>query len=38
MVILSTLGLVLLVVIVVVGAYCLVNNVNFKQIEKEDEK
>jgi flagellar basal body-associated protein FliL len=40
MVILSALGLVLLVAVVAVGAYWLVNNVNFKQTEteKEDEK
>ena len=37
MVILSTLGLVVLVVVVAVGAYWLVNNVNFKQTEKEDK-
>jgi hypothetical protein len=38
MVILSTLGLIVLVVVVAVGAYWLVNNVNFKQTEKEDSK
>jgi hypothetical protein len=38
MVVLSAIGLVLLVAIVAVGAYWLVNNVNFKQTEKEDEK
>jgi hypothetical protein len=38
MVVLSALGLVLLVAIVAVGAYWLVNNVNFKQTEKEDKK
>jgi hypothetical protein len=37
MVILSTLGLVVLVAVVAVGAYWLVNNVNFKQDEKEDK-
>jgi hypothetical protein len=37
MVILSTLGLVVLVAVVAVGAYWLVNNVNFKQTEKEDK-
>jgi lipopolysaccharide export system protein LptC len=38
MVVLSTLGLVVLVVIVAVGAYWLVKNVNFKQTETETEK
>ena len=37
MVILSTLGLVVLVAVVAIGAYWLVNNVNFKQDEKEDK-
>jgi lipopolysaccharide export system protein LptC len=37
MVVLSTLGLVVLVVIVAVGAYWLVKNVNFKQTETEKE-
>jgi len=37
MVVLSAIGLVLLVAIVAVGAYWLVNNVNFKQTEKEDK-
>jgi hypothetical protein len=37
MVVLSALGLVLLVAVVAVGAYWLVNNVNFKQTEKEDK-
>jgi NhaP-type Na+/H+ or K+/H+ antiporter len=37
MVMLSTLGLVVLVAVVAVGAYWLVNNVNFKQAEKEDK-
>jgi hypothetical protein len=37
MVVLSAIGLVLLVAIVAVGAYWLVNNVNFKQDEKEDK-
>jgi hypothetical protein len=37
MVILSTLGLVVLVAVVAIGAYWLVNNVNFKQAEKEDK-
>ena len=40
MVVLSAIGLVLLVAVVAIGAYWLVNNVNFKQTEteKEDEK
>jgi hypothetical protein len=37
MVILSTLGLVVLVAVVAVGAYWLVNNVNFKQTEEDKE-
>jgi NhaP-type Na+/H+ or K+/H+ antiporter len=37
MVVLSTIGLVLLVVVVAVGAYWLVKNVNFKQTETEKE-
>jgi hypothetical protein len=37
MVVLSAIGLVLLVAVVAVGAYWLVNNVNFKQAEKEDK-
>jgi NhaP-type Na+/H+ or K+/H+ antiporter len=40
MVILSGLGLILLVVVIGVGAYWLIKNVNFKQTEenKEDTK
>jgi hypothetical protein len=38
MIVLSAIGLVLLVAVVAIGAYWLVNNVNFKQAEKEDEK
>jgi hypothetical protein len=37
MVVLSALGLILLVAVVAVGAYWLVNNVDFKQAEKEDK-
>lgn len=37
MVILSGLGLAVLVVVVCVGAYWLVKNVNFKQTEKDKE-
>jgi hypothetical protein len=37
MVVLSAIGLVLLVAVVAVGAYWLVNNVYFKQDEKEDK-
>jgi hypothetical protein len=37
MVILSGLGLILLVLVVGVGAYWLVKNVNFKQTETEKE-
>jgi hypothetical protein len=37
MVILSTIGLVVLVGIICVGAYWLVKNVNFKQSEKKED-
>jgi hypothetical protein len=37
MIVLSTLGLIVLVAVVAVGAYWLVKNVNFKQTETEKE-